>query len=248
VKANLTPVVRGNGESYYDNLRLTVYDGTDYAAEAHRADRPPLIDGKLDDWTDACPIPLLGPNQLTRFDPGYRPAAANLSGVAWLRWDPDNLYLAARLRDDRHVAATSGEDTLKGDSLQLALDPSGRGPDAAQRGFCYLLSSSAAGGGSGRHTLYRPPAHAGGLSSGQLARDSSVYELAIVSGDGVTIYELRMPWQELGVSAPDAGTRLGLSLAACDNDGTGPAAAMTWGEGLLPAWAPHRFGVLCLMP
>lgn len=248
VKVSLTPVVRGAGSTLYDNLRLTTYDGTDYAAEARRAARPPVIDGRLDDWTNAAPIPLLGPNQLTRLDPAYRPTADNLSGVAWLRWDEDSLYLAARLRDDRHVAQTTGEATTQGDSLTLALDPSNRGPESSRRAFCYLLSSASPGGGSGRQTLYRPPTRSGGLSSGQLAKDSSVYSLAILRGEGVTVYELRMPWKELGAVTPDVGTRLGLSLSAFDNDGAGPAAAMGWGEGLLPAWAPQRLGVLTLVP
>ena len=34
---NLTPVVRGKGWAMYDNIRVTLYDGTSYAAEARRA-------------------------------------------------------------------------------------------------------------------------------------------------------------------------------------------------------------------
>ena len=72
-------------------------------------------------------------------------------------------------------------------------------------------SASAPGGGSGRHTLYRPPARNGGLPSGQLAKDSSVYELAVKREGDITAYELRIPWSETGGLTPAVGTRAGLS-------------------------------------
>ena len=60
VEAGFVPVVNGAGKAFYDNLRVTAFEGTDFAAEATRVRRAIKIDGKLDDWAGKCPIPLIG--------------------------------------------------------------------------------------------------------------------------------------------------------------------------------------------
>jgi hypothetical protein len=135
----------------------------------------------------------------------------------------------------------------------LAIDPTDRGADADKRSFALYLSAQHPGGGSGATTIYRPAEHSGGLRSGQLARDSSIYEMAIAKvdrdADGKPgwIYELRIPFSELGGFQAGIGRRLALSLQVNDNDGKGRAAAMTWGGGLLPHWQPGSFGMVTLV-
>ena len=72
-------------------------------------------------------------------------------------------------------------------------------------------------------------AHSAGLSSGQLAKDSSVYEISVKRVGKDTCYELRIPWVDAGGVRPQPGTRLGLSLRLTDADtassATGPPAA-----------------------
>jgi hypothetical protein len=41
----------------FDNMRVTLYEGTNYAAEVHQARGAHKIDGKLDDWDKKCPVP-----------------------------------------------------------------------------------------------------------------------------------------------------------------------------------------------
>ncbi len=249
-EASFTPVCKGSGRALFDNLRVTVFEGTDYAAEARRADKAPVIDGKLGDWPaalTACPLPLIGRNQLSTLGEDEAWSRDDLSGVAWLAWDARNLYLAARVRDDVH-RALGGEKAPDGDALVLGLDPTNRGPASTARATCTYVSAASPGGGSGRFTLYRPEGRAAGGRAGPLAKDSSVYDLAIDRSEaGVCVYELRIPLAEIGGLAGDVGTKLGLSLMLTDNDGAGPAAAMAWGDGLHPAWAPQRFGVLTLV-
>lgn len=109
------------------------------------------------------------------------------------------------------------------DALRVALHPGNRAEGTDKRAFEWDISASAPGGGSGRHTLYRPPARNGGLPSGQLAKDSSVYELAVKREGDITAYELRIPWSETGGLTPAAGTRAGLSLQLFDADNNGLA-------------------------
>ncbi len=129
--------------------------------------------------------------------------------------------------------------------MVLAIDPTLRGPDARARSFAYYLSSAAPGGGSGRYTLFRPPAHSEGRPSGHLLRDSSIYDMTVVPSPGC-LYELRIPFSELGIKGA-VGTRIGLSLQLNDNDGNDLTARMNWGGGLYPTWNPLDFGIVTLV-
>jgi len=247
---SLIPVAKGAGWAAYDNLRVTTYEGSDYVAEAHRAPRAPVIDGKLDDWVTRCPIPLVGPNQITRKAAGYAWTPANLSAVGYLMWDDADLYLAFEVRDDVHYATGSGQQTaeafLEGDSLLVGIDPTRRGPDASDRAFEYCIASTVPGGGSGKHTLLTPAEHSGGRTAGHLFRDSSVYDMVVTESPGGCVYELRIPLSEVGVAGA-VGTKLGFSVQLGDNDGSGPVAQMNWGGGLFPAWSPEDFGIVTLV-
>lgn len=246
LSARFTPVAKGSGDAFFDNLRVTVYDGSSFAAEAVHVAKPPVIDGDLSEWSGGCPIPLLGPGQTTILDPTWKPGAANLRAVAKLTWDDKNLYLAAWVDDDVHAAPETGERCLDSDSVVVALHPALRTPGSDAKAFAYYLSPAAPGGGSGKNTLYRPAEHSGGLPSGQLAKDSSVYELAIRRDGTHTCYEVRLPWSQLGTTGR-LGAKLGCSLQLNDNDGKGRAAYITWGDGLSPTWNPAAFGILTLI-
>ena len=240
------PVCRGAGESLYDNLRVTIFEGSDYAAEAHRAQKPIVIDGDLQDWDHSDPIPLLAENQVSTSG-SYRWTPENISGEAWLRWDAAALYFSAWVRDDKQVVSNTGDACLDGDSLILALHPANRADGTDSRAFAWYLSGAKPNGGSGLYTLYRPAKYSGGLSSGQLAKDSSVYEIAIKRTGNFTCYEVRIPWSETGGVVPALGVKLGLSLQLNDrDDGTGMA-NLNWGGGLKPAWSPSGFGILTLV-
>lgn len=243
VNGTFALVGAGEGYAWFDNVRLTLYEGTDYTAECHRLPAPLVIDGQLDDWDQRCPIPLIGKSQLSVYDDSYRWSPANLSGVAWLRWDEKGLYFAADVLDDVHYAVSFDNDCVREDSIMLALHPHNRQPGFDDSAFVYYISG-ARPGGSGAHTLYRPAQYAGGLRAGSLARDSSVYDIAVRHRHGRTTYELFMPYTQLGGIRGAHGLKIGLALQLNDNDGKGLAASMHWGAGITPAWSPRNFGIL----
>lgn len=246
-RVSFTPVANGKGWAMWDNIRVTVFEGTDYAAEAHRAEEAPTIDGNLNDWVKNCPIPLIGSNQITNQAENYIWSPDNLSAIGYLMWDQENLFVAFRVRDDVHYTTGSGqlvaEEFIEGDSLILGIDPTHRGPDADTNAFAYYISSETPGGGSGMHTILRPPQYSGGRQTGHLFRDSSVYEMAVTYSEDFCIYELRIPLTEIGVQG-DIGTKIGLSIQLNDNDGDGLEAQINWGDGLFPKWSPLNFGVV----
>jgi hypothetical protein len=243
--AAFVPVCKGKGTVYYDNMRVTLFEGTDYSATAHRADAAPKIDGKLDDWKTLCPIPLIGRNQLTLVDKAYAWTPENLNAVAYAMWDDANLYLAVQIQDDVFQADGADADVIRGDSLILGVDPTNRAPDAASKAYQLYISDQKPGGGSGLHTIFRPANFSGGRNGGHLMRDSSVYELSIAKSKGGCVYELRIPFSEIGVQ-PGMGRKIAFSIQLNDNDGKGLGAHMNWGGGLHPEFKPADFGVLTL--
>jgi hypothetical protein len=249
-EVSFTPVVKGGGFALWDNIRVTIFEGTDYAAEAHRIKAPPKIDGSLDEWVKKCPIPLIGRNQITDKAAGYAWTPENLSAIGHLMWDDTNLYLAFKVRDNVHHATGSGtmvgQQFIEGDSLILGVDPTHRVPSARSRSFAYYLSSAVPGGGSGAYTLFRPSKYSGGRQAGHLFKDSSIYNMAVTRDKGVCTYELRIPLTEIGAQG-SLGTKIGFSIQLNDNDSTGRVAQINWGGGLFPKWLPARFGVVTLV-
>jgi len=310
---SVSPVVspaRPEAFALYDNMRLTLYQGTDFAAECHRRKADVKLDGRLDEWVKTCPVPLLGSNQLERLGDDYAWSPANLSAVGYLMWDDDNLYVALAVRDDRLTVtgdAWQGGDPTEGDCVRLAIDPARGSADAAPAAF----ELQVARGTGGRPLVVRPEARAGGLRAGHLYRDSSEMEVVVVrheaakpdapgnpnaprdhnatptdpgakpparnppendanskrhdgpesgredgggqestpSGQraggatgGATVYEMRIPFSQLGQLRGSVGRRFGLTILLTDNDGAGPSARMAWGRGVHPAWAPAHFG------
>jgi hypothetical protein len=70
--------------------------------------------------------------------------------------------------------------------------------------------------------------------------------MAIDQGERGCVYELRIPFSELGTSG-GLGARIGLAIQLNDNDGQGVVARINWGEGLQPQWQPSRFGMVTLV-
>ena len=244
VSVTAAPVCQGDGWTEIDNAQLVPYEGTDYAAFAPRAEKI-SIDGDLSDFQKSAPIPLLGENQVKALDPAYVWSPKNSSAAAYFNYDENFLYLGVEVLDDRHVADRTEAECANYDSVRVAIHPMNRLPGEESRAFCFDLSS-AAPGGSGKHTLYRPAEFSGGLKSGSLAKDSSVYDFVVKRDGNRTVYELAMPWSDLGGPAGIIGTKIGVSLRLTDCDAQKPAAYLLWGEGIYPAWSPSSFGVLTL--
>ena len=223
----LTPVAHGEKGTHvlFDNVSLSLYKGSDFVCFARR-------EGERAD----CPVPLLCDNQI-QSEGGYAWTPKNLAGRATFSWDADALHFRAEVEDDalapRPVVSASGEETLKGDAIALCLFPK-VGPDGPESDqLRWYLSKASPGGGSGACTLFRPTAYSLGAKSGQLAKDSSVYEYSVERQGTKTVYDLRIPWAEIPGFTPAVGASMGCNVVLYDSDGPGPALGrMTWGAGL----------------
>ncbi|MDO4627675.1 MAG: hypothetical protein Q4C70_00680 [Planctomycetia bacterium] len=268
------PVCQGDGWAMMDNVQLVPYEGTEYvgfapsvAGTAGVSDtvgtstenkktvedsgnvKKITIDGDLSDFRKDAPIPLLGANQLKVLEKSYDWSPKNCSAVTYFNYDAQYLYVGVEVIDDLHQVGLQNERCTDNDAVRIGIHPLNRLPGEDGKAFCLDLSAVSPGGGSGKHTIYRPEAFSGGMKSGSLAKDSSVYDISVRRDGNRTIYEAAIPWTEIGVSG-GIGQKIGLSLRLTDCDGKGnsakPAAYMLWGEGLYPTWSPSAFGILTL--
>ena len=239
----LTPVAEGNGKVYYDNVSLSLYKGTDFAAFA----------GQANGAQAASKVPLCCDNQV-KATGGYAWTPANLSGVGEFTWDAKALRLKVEVTDDVSapkaiVSSTSatGEEALKGDMLALAIFPK-TGADGLPTGeqLRWYMNLASPGGGSGTTTLFRPAKYAMGLKSGQLAKDSSVYQVNFRRQGGKTIYDVTIPWSEIPGFAPAKGAIFGCNLVLIDADSGSGLGKMVWGADL--GDTASGCGVVTLLP
>jgi hypothetical protein len=222
----LTPVAEGKegARILYDNIQLSLYKGCNYVAFASG------------DAKAATRVPLLCENQV-RADDGYEWSERNLAGVATFTWDKQALVFDVKVEDDvlnaKAAVSEDGLETLKGDAIALAIFPR-MGPDGRPENeqLRWYVSKASPGGGSGATTVYRPKKYAMGAKSGQLCKDSSVYQIDIRREGTLTTYRLTIPWSEIPGFAPAKGASFGCNLVLTDSDGTDAGARMTWGGGL----------------
>jgi hypothetical protein len=108
---------------YASHLRRAV-PKLERVAEAIRAPEPVNVDGELGEWATTQPLPVNSPEQILRGAAAW-PGAEQASFTLYWMWDETNLYVAAELRDPKHVQNDSGPSVWRGDTLWLYLDTRG---------------------------------------------------------------------------------------------------------------------------
>ncbi|MBI4530725.1 MAG: hypothetical protein HY709_04315, partial [Candidatus Latescibacteria bacterium] len=193
------------------------------------------IDGDLREWAGVVPILL---NDAAHAAEGWR-GPESVSAMAYLMWDRSNLYVACDVRDDA-VYSPSPECVWEGDCLELAFDPLHDG-----KGWGFDEDDSHVG----IALLEKGPivccADAPLGKPSWAVRDD--IEAAVVKkvGESGYIYEVRFPWEALGVGGPRMGKEWGFMLSVVDNDGKkGQAGGLRWSRGLQIPREVSAFGHL----
>ena len=169
---------------------------------------PPTIDGDFGDWSLS---PISVKNVV--YGKSNWDGANDLSGSVMVGWDDDNLYLGAKVRDEKYVQNTTGENLFKGDSLEILLDKD-LIPDFSSTDLDsddYQLGISPGSPTMGDHPqayLWYPSSKAG--------KRSQVIIAAIPVADGYQV-EVAIPWSVFGMT-PNQGHHYGFSISISDND------------------------------
>ncbi|MEI8198196.1 MAG: sugar-binding protein, partial [Phycisphaerae bacterium] len=176
-----------------------------------RVAKPPVLDGKLDEWGRASF--LLGEARQTLRRAGRWAGALDASAAVWLGWDEQYLYVAADVIDDKLMQAHGGAEPWQGDTLELFFNvhPGQQRVD----GFWQIALI--------------PP-----LESGQKLRVTGpqkefegVEGTAAVHKGGYTL-ECRIPWKNLTGFVPGPGAQVGLQVMLDDRDDAGLKSRLTW--------------------
>lgn len=92
--------------------------------QAARAAPAVEIDGRLDEWQNAGWVDVDKPENILRGAAGW-PGPEKASFRLAFLWDEENLYIAAEVRDDRHVQNEVGPSVWRGDALWLYFNLAG---------------------------------------------------------------------------------------------------------------------------
>jgi len=195
--------------------------GTTYQAPLLK--RPPRIDGRLcEDWRADRAARLDNPHDIERIQSPLSPplfwrGPNDLSAAMYVAWDAKNLYLAVDVNDDIQTTHDFDAPEWKGDGLMVSIDPEGDGG--------YRLH--------GRDTVFwlaltakqKKPRDDENRLGGE-------HGVKIKEDESGTIYELSVPWADVGIDQPRAGVRLGLNIMVFDDDGDANLKGVTWTPGL----------------
>jgi hypothetical protein len=210
-----------------------------------RPDPPITVDGRLDDWESVpSKLEINRPEQVV-YQPENWKSVDDLSAVVRLCWRPAGLYIAAEVRDDVFSNSGSGENSFRGDVVELYFDAtpsSDPSRDEFGAGQTHLLLSP------GNLLDDRPPGSFGRINA-EVYRihpdHKSLSDAAIASvktDKGWTI-ECFIPWDELGVADPKRGRPFGLEVALsdCDSSASRQEKLMTFST---HPWKHHSRGRL----
>lgn len=176
----------------------------------YRAQKP-IIDGEFSDWK----LERYSVTSVVAGGSRYT-GEEDLSAKVMFAWDDNNLYLAARVKDDRYVQNADGEELFKGDSIEILIDTDVAGDyyfdelngDDFQIGMSPGISQP---GNAPEAYLWFPKAKAGAIDRVKVG--------ATRVDDGYRI-EASIPWSELSI-IPRKGQHFGFAFSVSDNDAPG---------------------------
>jgi 5'-nucleotidase, C-terminal domain len=167
------------------------------------------IDGVLSDWDGIDATAIISSS--TTDNPGSN-GEKDLTASLYLSWDQDNLYLAVKTVDD--IFTRAGRSST-GDQIQIRLE--------SDQGDVFAYSLALHNMDSVLKCVQHPAS-----SKKKVRKDikSAVKRVAATRRErirrespGGCIYELQLPWSELGSFAPFTGAEMQLNLSVTDIDG-----------------------------
>jgi len=213
-----------------------------------------VVDGSVEDWPASSPLLLLDTRQVSGTAMHAYLGPSDLSAQAFLVWDPEDLYVAVKVRDDWHRplgARTYGVGEIPpADNVMLTFDwkrdTRALGRDLGRSEDREFWLADVPGDGHGRVVRWdRFRGDADWTEGGSLAvaRDEQLK---------VTTYEARIPWRAIlpGTEAPRAGEIFDLQVVVNDLDEVTdfmPQTRVGWTFGTGPRIDPGLLGSVMLM-
>lgn len=201
-------------------------------AVALRATTPIIIDGNAAEWVG---LPVFSSPHIV-FTGDSWDGSDDLAASWQMAWDDTALYLMVNVADDIHAQNQLGNQTFRGDSIELQIDADRAGdfgPSLSPDDFQIALSP-------GDFNNVPPSAFRfQGTSGGSMLDAPGPHSIMVAATPSETGYllEAAIPWRDLNIS-PSAGLVIGLAVNVNDNDRPGTAV-----QELMKSSAPdRRFG------
>lgn len=184
---------------------------------AQRVAVPPNIDGDAADWAG---LPVYSSPHIV-FTSDTWDGSDDLAASWQVSWDDSYLYFIAGVADDTHAQNQTGNQTFRGDSIELQID-AGRSSDFSTTigpdDFQITLSPGDFAG--------LPPSafRFQGTSGGSMLDAATPHGIVVAatSNSAGYVLEAAIPWRDIGLT-PTAGLVIGLAVNINDNDRPGTA-------------------------
>ncbi len=221
-----------SGNTYSENQHV------DFTMATYAYNKP-VIDGKADmgEWPDDTAM-IANTHDYVKFvekEGNEWGGVDDLSADVRMMWDEENLYMFSTVKDDIH-RNPAGE-ILKGwngDSVQFGLylvdkDEFVAFGEAGVNFHEFIIAKL----DNGEVGTYMNKVQ----TSAQTPRLLENAETVIVRGDGVTTYEVKIPWADIIKDCwipfePETGTKIGFSIMWNDDDGAGRRGWMEYASGI----------------
>lgn len=202
---------------------------------------PPTIDGDLREWQGIPAVAI----QYATYGVSLYAGPQDISGLLYMGWDAQYLYLAFQVVDDVFVQTATGRYLYRGDSAEILVDVDLFGDrytrflsaDDYQLGF-------SPGSPPGNHPeVWRwYPRHLEGVPQGVLIAARPL-------GQGYTL-EVAVPWSAIGITVASPGLRMGFVAALSDNDlpGTQVQQTLVSNDPYRRLTDPTTWGEMVLLP
>ena len=196
------------------------------------------IDGKLDDWKDVSPAIVSDKTpECIKYNGATYNGPDDCSAELRFAWDEKNLYIAAKVKDDKHYQNIRGSGLWAGDCIQFAVTDGGPLPSARAQDVSALNEFAISADEKGPFIFSWCSREAGVQENAQIA---------VTGGDGEIIYEVALPWESINIASPFSGKKLGLSFVVADNDGDSLRGWLEWTPGIFGSKDCSAYGTLTL--
>ncbi len=213
--------------------------------QAVKAGAPITIDGvaKAEEWEKAAGI-VVSPlsDDVVAYGTvwGAETDAADLTSRYRIRWDDQHLYLLEERTDDSLHFTETGAQMYLSDATMLFLDLGHDKQGGVYKNGDYALFLTPSGPDEQPHMFIRE-----GRNEGQIEREFTDGRIAGVITDSGYTMEVAIPWSALQTMpfAPGVDRKVGMSLLATDQDGSGNWGQIMWvGDGdNQENWADMKF-------
>ncbi|MFC1576523.1 glucoamylase family protein [Candidatus Omnitrophota bacterium] len=177
------------------------------------------VDGNLSEWQGAPQIVLTGDGtKHVELTLGFVKNDADVSGVFYLGWDTDNLYLAGKIRDNEIVCEEEDRNIYLDDCVEIFFDTNKNGYNFDINAYDYQLGIAP----------YGPGKESQIWAWGYRNRVPRNIDYAVrMLEDGYT-FEAKIPFSEVNNFGPDAERETGFSISIHDKDSDGKTKKLTW--------------------